>query len=652
VFQKINSETDSSMTLRYRPEIDGLRAIAILLVLGFHAFPSTLPGGFIGVDLFFVISGFLITSILGSELENQPLSIINFYARRILRIFPALIIVVFSCLCFGWNTLIAEEYKSLGKHTMSAAGFFSNITLWSEVGYFDRAAELKPLLHLWSLGIEEQFYLVWPLLLGLLWKSGRYRLQLIGLLWLVSLTSFVGMAGLDRDLAFYSPLLRAWELLTGALIAQGIQNPIIQRFNYWPRWSPSLAMFTILAYALCWQPSFQFPGPLALLPVVACAIIICSQSAHREPWIYGLLRSRPMVFVGLISYPLYLWHWPLLSFAIILQGEQPSLQTRLGLLVLSVVLAALTYLGIERPIKKLPRRPIIILLVILMTLLGLLGANIYQRDGLESIRHKRMIQLDDKSREDFIDFEKRGLIREGKCELPFIFPDHTQREICLTANPTVPYTAVVLGDSHAVHSFWGLAPAFEKIHQNLKVVGRGACMPFLDYTSPNNPYQCQPQVDQIIKTIAAAQSIQSVVFTFRGRYIHNNASTADIDSLKHAITATLRLLTTANKKIYIFLPVVEPGFDPRLCMGSLPWGRRPPKSCDIDQKQDQAKAQTFQVALKQVLQEFPNITIVDPNQFICKDGKCPIIQQGHSIFKDDNHLSYFGSQWIGSQFTP
>jgi hypothetical protein len=347
-----------------------------------------------------------------------------------------------------------------------------------------------------------------------------------------------------------------------------------------------------------------------------------------------------------------LWHWPLLSFAKILEGGLPSPQTRLSMIVLSAALATLTYMGIERPIKRLPRRLAIILLVTLMIIAGSAGINIYRRDGLESIRHKRIIQLTANASEDFMDFEKRGLIKEGHCDLPFIFPDHNKREICLISNPDAPYTAVVIGDSHAVHGFWGLAPAFEKIHQNLKVAGRGACVPFLGYTSPNNPYQCQPQVDEILGAVAKADQIRSVVFVFRGRYLNNNTSTTEVEDFKNAMAATLQMLIESNKSLYVFLPIAEPGFDPRLCAGSLPLGRRPPKSCEIDQERDNINARAINTALRQVLLKFPDVAVFDPNKFICSEGKCAIIQQDHSIFKDDNHLSHFGSQWIGRNFSP
>jgi peptidoglycan/LPS O-acetylase OafA/YrhL len=207
------------MRITYRRDIDGLRAVAVLAVLGYHAFPEMVSGGFVGVDIFFVISGFLITSILAAELQDHSWSLRGFYARRILRIFPALLLVLVATLWLGWYVLLANEYKPLGKHAAAGAGFVANFAYWFEAGYFDRASELKPLLHLWSLGIEEQFYIAWPLALWALWRFGRrpdrYAAALLG----ASLIYACVLVWLDRTQAFYSPLTRAWELLAGAWLA-------------------------------------------------------------------------------------------------------------------------------------------------------------------------------------------------------------------------------------------------------------------------------------------------------------------------------------------------------------------------------------------------------------------------------------------------
>lgn len=204
---------------KYRSDIDGLRAIAVLLVVGFHAFPHWVKGGFIGVDIFFVISGFLISSIILGNLESNTFSFTEFYSRRIRRIFPALLVVLTTCFTIGWFVLFADEYKLFGKHMAAGAGFVSNLVFWDESGYFDKAAETKPLLHLWSLGIEEQFYIAWPVLL---WVAWRLHFNLLAMTLAVAAVSFfLNTKGIRTDAVatFYSPQTRIWELLTGSILA-------------------------------------------------------------------------------------------------------------------------------------------------------------------------------------------------------------------------------------------------------------------------------------------------------------------------------------------------------------------------------------------------------------------------------------------------
>ncbi|RYY63558.1 MAG: acyltransferase, partial [Comamonadaceae bacterium] len=204
---------------KYRPDIDGLRAVAVLSVLGFHAFPQWVKGGFIGVDIFFVISGFLISTIIFGSLQGKGFSYAEFYARRIKRIFPALVVVMAATFAFGWYILLPGEWQQLGKHVAAGAGFVSNFAFWGEAGYFDNAAETKPLLHLWSLAIEEQFYIFWPLLLGLAWKRRWRMLAVIGAVAAASFLLNVSTIHSHRTAAFYSPLSRFWELMAGGMLA-------------------------------------------------------------------------------------------------------------------------------------------------------------------------------------------------------------------------------------------------------------------------------------------------------------------------------------------------------------------------------------------------------------------------------------------------
>jgi len=340
--------------LKYRPDVDGLRAVAVLPVVAFHAFPTAVTGGFVGVDIFFVISGYLITGILLRSLHEDTFSIRGFYARRVRRIFPALIVVLVASFVLGWQLLEPWALKQLGKHIVAGAGFVSNLALWNEVGYFDASADRKPLLHLWSLGVEEQFYIVWPVLLWFLWRN---RIPIAWSLAAISIASFVASLILTKEApsaAFYSPMSRAWELGAGSLLAclhrQARTETIRTRFaQAWLTAAPVLGLALIAATIFTLTRADSFPGWWAAAPVAgACLVILGDPDSFVNR---RVLASRPMVWIGLISYPLYLWHWVLLSFARIDAGGEPSPELRLGLVLLSVVLAALTYYAVERPIR-------------------------------------------------------------------------------------------------------------------------------------------------------------------------------------------------------------------------------------------------------------------------------------------------------------
>jgi len=342
-------------TADYRPDIDGLRAVAVGVVIVYHAFPQLLPGGFTGVDVFFVISGYLISGIILSALAANRFSYSHFYARRIRRIFPALAMVLGAVAAIGWFTLYADDYARLGRHIAGGAGFVSNFVLWRESSYFDTAVELKPLLHLWSLGIEEQFYLVWPLMLV---TSSRWRLGPLTLTAVVGAISFLAsiwQVRIDPTPAFFSPWARFWELLAGATLAcveidRELKLRLEQALSPQRRNALATAGAAMIAAGVILIDGTRvFPGLWVLLPVVGTFLLLV---AGPHAWLNRrVLSLRPIVWIGLISYALYLWHWPLLSFARIIGGEPPSAALRLALIAVSVGLASMTYLLVEWPVR-------------------------------------------------------------------------------------------------------------------------------------------------------------------------------------------------------------------------------------------------------------------------------------------------------------
>jgi len=324
----------------------GLRAIAVMLVLNFHAFPQALPGGFVGVDVFFVISGFLITDIIARELGQRRFSLFGFYARRIRRIFPALIVVLAAVLILGWLWMLPSAYARLGGDVLASAAFSANIALLPQSGYFDVESAKKPLLHLWSLGIEEQFYLFWPLLLML---AARLRWSVLVVAMGLGLFSFVlnvALIGPDPVATFYLPFTRAFELLAGAALARGWS--LAGKSALASNWRAATGLALIVLAVGFLDSHHAFPGWWAILPVAGTVLLLSAPAAWLNR---AVLASRPLVGIGLISYPLYLWHWPLLVFfAIIKFGELTLLERELVVLA-SLLLAWATYRLVETPFR-------------------------------------------------------------------------------------------------------------------------------------------------------------------------------------------------------------------------------------------------------------------------------------------------------------
>ena len=340
--------------LAYRSDIDGLRGFAVVAVVAYHFYPTTVPGGFIGVDVFFVISGYLISSIILGALLDGSFNFTNFYVRRARRIFPALVVVLSFCFCLGWYTLLPDEFDRLNRNVAAGAGFVSNFQLWSEGGYFDTAANKKPLLHLWSLGIEEQFYLVWPLLLYITIRWHLRPLWTIVVIMVLSFALNLFVIRTHQNAAFYLPLTRFWELMIGGLIAWVEQRNRAPIHTFFPaRLVPYFSGFgatLIFASSGFYHDKIEYPGLWALAPVAGTAAII---AAGPQCWINrNLLSGRLPVGVGLISYPLYLWHWPFLTFGRIIEPLWITKTGRIILLGVSFAAAIATYRYIEQPIRR------------------------------------------------------------------------------------------------------------------------------------------------------------------------------------------------------------------------------------------------------------------------------------------------------------
>ena len=512
----VGSKPAPAVGTAYRPDIDGLRAVAVILVVGFHAFPHLLRSGFVGVDIFFVISGFLITSIIIAELANESFRLRTFYARRARRIFPALVVVLFAMLLLGCIFLYTDEYKELGRQVTAGAGFAANLLFWQEANYFDVAAEAKPLLHLWSLGIEEQYYVVWPVLLWLCWRTNRSALPyLVGLLLVASFLLNLRTTSSSPAEAFYSPLTRGWELLAGSLLAIASSPHINRPFGLVPGLGlrapvPDLLAFSglgVLAASLILiSRQTPFPSWAALLPVLASCMLV---SAGPHTWLARRVLSHPfLVGIGLISYPLYLWHWPLLVLTRGWIGEAGSAPVRSGVIALSLGLAWITYRFLEYPVRfgQSPMRSVPVLGGALATLAGL---------GVLTMTYGWTLQPGDmNSYAAYFDSFRTGVspareelveINQNQCNfynfesaLPTRIPRAAISSDCYTSHSR--RTVLLWGDSHSAHLYHGLRKTLPPDTSLLLVYASG-CRPHpIDLTKLETDY-CEKSNSFALSTI-------------------------------------------------------------------------------------------------------------------------------------------------------
>ena len=473
------SEVLDQMHSKYRPDIDGLRALAVLLVVIFHAYPEFLSGGFIGVDVFFVISGYLISSIIFQNLKLERFRFSEFYIRRILRIFPALLIVLVSCYLIGWLILLPSDYMQLGKHILGGSSFISNFLLWSESGYFDKAADSKILLHLWSLGIEEQFYIFWPILLWIGWRFGKNLLLIALCVAIISFVINIFLSYMSPIAGFYSPLSRFWEFLIGSVVAYVLlyKQEISNQLHKYDNKLSCAGLLLLFWSAFALTKDSIFPGWLALMPTMAGALLIFS---GQNSWSGRKVLSSPlMVWFGLLSFPLYLWHWPILTFSRLYFGESTQIQ-RLFLVLLAIVLSWLTFILVERPIRNGANRyGKTFVLVFLMLLLAYGGFNIYQRSGYSIQSRLKIVVPSQLVRAMILDrnnFEDKT--RRGSC---YLDPrEKSSFDDCNEKIDPSKKTIYLWGDSYSAHTYIGLNAVYGD-QFNIIQRSSGGCPPIPNF---------------------------------------------------------------------------------------------------------------------------------------------------------------------------
>ncbi len=621
--------------LGYKREIDGLRAVAVLAVVLYHAEPSWLPGGFQGVDVFFVISGYLITSLLLLERrQTGTLDLVAFYARRMRRLLPALCAVVLvSVPLAAW--LIPDGHRALLRSAAASLLFVGNVYFQQTTGnYFDTPTDQVPLLHLWSLGVEEQFYFVLPplLLLAMRWRGTRGLVTALVAASIVSLLLAEHWIQLRPSIAFYQMPARFWELAAGGLVAMAPRDRLGWRAATAFAW---LGLCTILA-AMALGSTMHFPGVGALATVLGTAGLLWSvHDGARIVGVDALLRARPMVFFGLISYSLYLWHWPLLA---ILRGViwQPSLAARFGVCAVAVMLAYLSYRHVERPFRRathdpaIPRR----------TVLAGVGVSAVLATALVALGQYAPPPAQD---------EQSPLALRGEperlraCHFGLAHEVERLQATECNSDPSTPPTQVLWGDSHALawRPFaWSVAQASSTSVASFTL---DSCPPIANFDTyradfPRHLENCR-RFNGLAMEYIRRNTPDEVILA--GRWLlyfqprsKDGQRIQSPESFEAGIVQMIDEIAPNTPRIVLMGPLPALQVAAPRCLAT-PGDER----CTMPREEYERLAGRVWTTFRRIASRHPNVELVDPAEFFCGPRNCPAVRDGYALFWDSNHVS-------------
>ena len=635
------SSNSTSIHPKYRADIDGLRGLQILALIGFHGFSTIVPGGYVGVDIFFVISGFLISSIIFKSLQKGGFDFLDFYIRRTKRIFPSLITILVAAFAIGWFCLLPDEFKQLGKHIFGGATFIDNFLYWQESGYFDRSVELKPLLHLWSLGIEEQFYLFWPFLLYSAWKR-KFNLLAVTLVVIslsFGLSAYLAYFNKAQAFDFYLPFTRLWGILAGAALAYfNVHDEAkISDYKQSTKHIVGVLGFGLILYSVFFfDRTIYYPGFYAIVPVMGAVMLIW---AGQHSWINRhILSNKVMIWFGLISYPLYLWHWMLLSYTRILESAEPDVEIRIGAVLLAILLSWLTYHLIENPIRFSKNNLLTVrALILALVLSGCVGAYVYLNNGIPSRSSVQIASL--------ISFEVP--YRESCAK---VSNSSYSDDWCHLSEGSADDRLLLIGDSHS-NSFSTVFSELRKEQDfHFTQLGRGECPMLLGYGYP----QCQELAQAAFNYAKSNQSIKTILLASRWSIYENgftregftNSKAQFEDALKETISAYHKL----GKKVELVLTVPISN-NPRACVvRAVQLSGKNINYCFISNQHAKNFDGNYRQFITALHTSMPNeFNILDTWDYLCDPKECKIIDGNKVLYSDEGHLSIYGGQFIAQK---
>ncbi|MGE0882112.1 MAG: acyltransferase family protein [Blastocatellales bacterium] len=656
--QAIEKQAHPNSGTKYRPDIDGLRAIAVIPVVLFHAGFAGFHGGFVGVDVFFVISGFLITSLILPETLDGKFSIVTFYERRVRRIFPALFAVMFVCLIASYWLMWPLAFKDFGQSVVAATSFASNNLFWIKFGYFDSPADSRPLLHTWSLAVEEQFYIVFPLylLMTVRWFSSALK-QITIAIAVVSLGLSIYLVDSSPSSAFYLAPSRAWELLLGSSLAMGVIPPLKSKLA---RTALSLTGLVLIGWAVfTFSKMTHFPGLAALFPCVGTAMVIYAGGGDGN-LINRLLSVRWLVFCGLISYSLYLWHWPLIVFGelYLLRGLRYAEAT--VVVLVSIPLAILSWKFIEQPFRTnrtvFTRRRLFTLAGVSMVITFVLGLSLHLTEGWPTRMSPRAQQLALGS----TDCHRKP----DRCNSPEP-EDISSDKLCRIGDVAALNPDFVLwGDSHGEFLSNAISHAAALTRRSGYVVTSEGCPPIIGVHRLDKHYSRCPAISDATLKVISDPGIRQVVIIARWslwsegtRYRYENGSDVKLfddgdpdgelsnrEVLRMGLKRTLDALQLLHKQITVVAPIPEIGWDVPSVLALESWqGRHIHSEPTLS---DFLARNQYALELLREFQSEYGFDLVYPHETLCNQKSCQVIRDQQPLYCDDDHLSKHGMSYL------
>jgi peptidoglycan/LPS O-acetylase OafA/YrhL len=665
--------------MRYRPDIDGLRAVAVLAVIFYHVTGPLLGGGFVGVDIFFVISGYLIGGIIIDETENGSFSYRQFYIRRIKRLFPALFLVCLLTVPVAWWLLLPTDFRALGKSLVAATVFLTNHFFYKETGYFDAARDSKPLLHTWSLSVEEQFYIFFPLFMRYVTRLGRPAMAVaLGIVGLASFAYSQYLLAVDPAASFYSLGSRGWELLLGVAVAL----PQLRHKQLPARWRRALTWISLLPLLLpmlLYTDSTPFPGVAALPCCLSSAWLLWAGRPGADTLPQLALSAAIPVTVGRMSYSLYLWHWPVFVFMNYYAANELGWLGRAMVLVLTFVLSSLSWRFIEQPLRASRRPPAVVFGSALLgsALVAILGFGIYRSDGVPGrlTVQTRAIAFADN---DFMQIQDRCWSADNSI-LPGV-------NFCRIGAANAPEQFLVWGDSHAREMRDGLDQIATETRVGGLLIFSGGCIPVFDTrkresaTGPRSDHACSVENAAVKNLLAAHNSIKKVLLIGRWAYytegrgigidaqnlirIESQVDTAhaapavgQAEVVKQALYDTVHWLRARGYGVYLLQQIPEiPEFSSRKLFQVVRAGKasvgeaisrfgQVPVS-DVDRRQRSA-SEALQAAAAGGA-----ATILSTHQLFCDEHICSAWDGSRPAYMDNNHVTGSTTRSIRRIFLP